>query len=75
MRVGVQRILWPEEKPLPPLLHAVTNRIARHSAAPQRAGRFERMMEKVPGGKSDIDNENFVVYRLQIDRRYCPAPK
>jgi hypothetical protein len=29
------------------------------------------MVERVPGGRSEPDEEGFVVYRLQMDPQYC----
>jgi hypothetical protein len=46
-------------------------RVADHRALPQRASYFERMVEKVPGGRSEPDAEGFLIYRLQMDAQYC----
>jgi len=67
-------LVWPTgdaAEPLPILPRATMRRVADHSMSPQRPGRFEQMMEKVPGGRSDIDDEGFAVYRLQMDPQYC----
>jgi hypothetical protein len=67
-------LVWPtdaDDEPLPQLAHASMSRVADHRAPPQRASHFEQMVEKVPGGRSEPDEEGFIVYRLQMDSQYC----
>jgi hypothetical protein len=77
MREACQRtayLIWPvsdAEEPLPDIPHATTQRIAGYFAAPQRTGRFERILETIPGGRSDTDERGFAVYQLQMDEQYC----
>jgi hypothetical protein len=67
-------LVWPlaaDAGPLPPLPHARLERVSEHTERPARSGPFERMVEKIPGGSSELDLEGFTVYRLRLDPRYC----
>jgi hypothetical protein len=67
-------LVWPiaeDAGPLPPLAHATLQRVSEHTGQPERTGRFESVVEKVPGGRSGPDVESFTIYRLQLDPRYC----
>jgi hypothetical protein len=67
-------LVWPAgetSEPLPQLSHAVTERVAEHRAAPQVTGRIERIVESLPAGRSDADEEAFTIYRLHLDPQYC----
>jgi hypothetical protein len=57
--------------PLPPLPHARLERVSEHTEQPEPAGSFERVVQKIPGGSSELDVEGFTVYRLRLDPRYC----
>jgi hypothetical protein len=70
-------LVWPAgeaSEPLPPLRHAAIKSIAEHHARPERTGRIERIVERLPAGRSDTDQEAFAVYRLQPDPQYCTRP-
>jgi hypothetical protein len=70
-------LVWPTEKsaePLPILPHATLSRTADHPAPQQSSGRLEQVVEKVPGGRSETEDEGFAVYRLQMDPQYCEQP-
>jgi hypothetical protein len=67
-------LVWPTDtdgEALPQLAHASMSRVADHRALPQYISHFEQMVERVPGGRSEPDEEGFVVYRLQMDPQYC----
>ena len=69
-------LIWPlsdAEEPLPHLPHATMQHIAGYYAAPQRTRRFERIVEQIPGGRSEIDERAFAIYQLQMDEQYCSA--
>jgi hypothetical protein len=57
--------------PLPPLPHARLERVSEHTEQPEPAGSFERVVQKIPGGSSELDVAGFTVYRLRLDPRYC----
>jgi hypothetical protein len=67
-------LVWPDgeqSRPLPPLPYATPERIANYSGPPQRRSAMERMVEKVPGGRGEEDQDEFAIYRLQLDSSYC----
>jgi hypothetical protein len=73
-RASAAFLVWPDGKqsqPLPPLLYATPERIAGYSAPPERRSAVERMVEKVPGGRSEEDQDEFAIYRLRLDSSYC----
>jgi hypothetical protein len=67
-------LVWPDgeqSQPLPPLPYATPERIANYSGPPQRRSAVERMVEKVPGGRGEEDQDEFAIYRLRLDSSYC----
>jgi hypothetical protein len=67
-------LVWPAgeaSEPLPQLPYAVTEHIADHRALPQVTGRIERIVESLPAGRADADEEAFTIYRLHLDPQYC----
>lgn len=67
-------LIWPDgeqSQPLPPLPYATPERIANYSAPPQRRSAVERMVEKVPGGRGEEDQDEFAIYRLRLNSSYC----
>ncbi len=67
-------LVWPAgeaSEPLPQLPHTVMERIADQRAIPQITGRIERIVESLPAGRSDADDEAFTIYRLHLDPQYC----
>ena len=67
-------LVWPldDANSAPPALpHATMQLIADHPEPPERTGGMERMVERVPGGRSEPDVEAFRIYRLQLDPHYC----
>jgi hypothetical protein len=67
-------LVWPDgeqSQPLPPLPYATPERIANYSGPLQRRSVVERMVEKVPGGRGEEDQDEFAIYRLRLDSAYC----
>jgi hypothetical protein len=67
-------LVWPEgeqSRPLPPLPYATPERIANYSGPSERRSTVERMVEKVPGGRTDEGQDEFAIYRLRLDSSYC----
>jgi hypothetical protein len=67
-------LVWPDgtqSQPLPPLPYATPERIASYSGPPERRSTVERIAEKVPGGRSEEDQDEFAIYRLLLDSSYC----
>ena len=70
-------LVWPAgqaSEPLPRLRHAAMESITEHRARPQWTRRMERIVERLPAGRSDTDQEAFAVYRLRPDPQYCKQP-
>jgi hypothetical protein len=67
-------LVWPagkESDPLPPMPHAATERIANYANAPEQQSVLERIIERVPGGRSEADQKEFTIFRLHPDPGYC----
>jgi len=67
-------LVWPDEehsRPLPPLPYATPERVATYSGPPERLSAVERIVEKVPGGRSEENQDEFAIYRLLLDSSYC----
>jgi hypothetical protein len=67
-------LVWPagqERELLPPTPYATPHRIASYSNAPEQRSALERMVERVPGGRSESDQKEFTIYRLMPDPHYC----
>lgn len=69
-------VVWPaggSAEATPHFAHASMTYVASYSQAPEREGRLEMLIEKVPGGRADRDDKSFSIYRLQMDPGYCRA--
>jgi hypothetical protein len=67
-------LVWPagqESEPLPPLPYATPQRIASYSTPPEQRSAVERIVERVPGGRSEAGQKEFAIYRLLPDSQYC----
>ena len=67
-------LVWPDGaqgQPLPPLPYATPERIASYSGPPERRSAVERIIERVPGGRSEEEQKEFAIYRLRLDSSYC----
>jgi hypothetical protein len=69
-------LVWPagrESEPLPPMPYASPERVANYSGAPEQRSPAERIVEKIPGGRSGEEPKEFAIYRLVLDSQYCRA--
>ncbi|HEY3990461.1 MAG TPA: hypothetical protein VGM02_14260 [Acidobacteriaceae bacterium] len=67
-------LVWPggdESEPLPPLPYATPERVASYSNPPEQRSALERIVEKVPGGRSGEEQREFAIYRLVPHPQYC----
>jgi hypothetical protein len=67
-------LVWPdgaESEPLPPTPYATPKRIANYSNPPERRSALERVIESIPGGRSEADRKEFAIYRLLPNPQYC----
>jgi hypothetical protein len=67
-------LVWPagqQTEPLPPMPHATPERIGSYSDPPEHRSAMERILEMVPGGRSDPAQKEFAIYHLQLNSQYC----
>jgi hypothetical protein len=69
-------LIWPhgtESEPLPPLPYTALQHVASYVNPPEHRSALERMVERVPGGRSGEDWKEFVIYRLLPNSEHCNA--
>jgi hypothetical protein len=69
-------LIWPdgsESEPLPPLPYTKLERVADYSNAQEHRSTSERIVEKVPGGRSGEEWKEFAIYRLLPNPEHCRA--
>jgi hypothetical protein len=67
-------LVWPageEAAPLPPTPYVTPERVASYANPPGRRSAFERLIEKVPGGRTGEEPIEFTIYRLLPHPDYC----
>jgi hypothetical protein len=67
-------LVWPagqQSEPLPPMPHATPERIASYSNPPEQRSPMERLVESIPGGRSEPDQKDFSIYHLLLNSQYC----
>jgi hypothetical protein len=67
-------LIWPDgtqSQPLPPLPYATPEQIASYAGPAERRSPVERMVERVPGGRSEEGKDDFAIYRRVLDSSYC----
>jgi hypothetical protein len=66
-------LVWPggEDERLPPMPHATPERVAVYANPREQRSTTERIIEMVPGGRSDPDQKEFAIYHLLLSSEYC----
>ena len=70
-------LIWPDEPggpALPPHPHAELHLVSVNSGQAEHRSVVERIVEAVPGGRSDQYQTAFTIYRLELDPQYCAQP-
>jgi hypothetical protein len=67
-------LIWPDgsdSEPLPPSPYTTLEHVASYVNAPERRSALERMIERVPGGRSGEDWKAFTIFRLLPNPDHC----